>query len=1126
MVIEEVEDTLGNMKDTFDGLTEALLMGEQDEDEDVTAAEHWAVSDFFYRSPDADEASAAKCIGELQELMMEGHLTDDTEVWTHGMDDWLPIVQLLEEQEELAASMMSEFPTSLAWLDDEATEHPISIVDFRAALREQIADDETQVFAEGFMEGFAPLAECRALLGISAAMGANEGEDDDEEGDEKTAGHLDEAAVRAVSAAMAKNGIGQWRRAKRAAAFAMLRTKSRNMFDVIRKADQSGAIEIGNLSKLEMHKKRDDHKRSHSHSQRAKVTIHVEEISLDGLVDVHATSVAAECGRESAKTPSHVVTDGHVGWLGFSFDFHVKEVNDDSQVMFHIDQPTERSQLALDLSLFIDGHTRQLTLPFSGGAPGEMTLTVTLLGVKEAQKKKKKKEEKEKKHAKKAGGIAEGTPPPAGGAAAALLGGEAGGGGNAKARMMFKSRVRLVQASREMVNLSANAQAFAASEVATTVAGGGSDGSPMGKLLAAKMQSGELKLNPKTGEAKIVAAEVPSPRAQSGSFEEVIGKVRQPLAKVGGLNWMLCEADPVNLTVVDSGIGSIPEMQQALDPEKVLYGLVRLGFGKGKFRRTKWCFVHWTGEAVGAVARGRLNNMKPEMAKLLTPHHVSRDASSTADMDVGAVVSWIVSVIVSDDLDTDVYSVEGFMDALKEEKKMAGVTSAEDDSRSDEEDADEAEASGGGDEDDEDDDDDDGEFENSDDELDEPVRVRTQDLPTEVPDDGSNAALIVDLGYGECKFGMAGDASPSRLPCRSEERRDLITREQLSMMDVKWDDMEALWNRIFQVELDLPASECIVACTVSPYGPDSYSETLAEMLFEETEIPSLFFGLSGIQNLYAVGKTSGLVFDSGTCITSVIPVVEGYCVKSAVKSLPFGGRDITERIALEAGVSIDNSFRSMAAVQRLKEALCSINEPPCSSASASASAGEGQEIFTLPDGSAIEVTPELRTQCRTLPEHYFFAPSQLTFDVPYEEGVDKMVLSSLAACSIDTRQQLLENLVLAGGNTYIHGFTKALLAQLKEKGKKKVAHLKKLNANKHRDTNAWLGGCVLASLSGWHDELISATDYDETGPEIVHKCVDWSRSILYYRAVLPLPLPLPLHASAGLHRIALLYSSH
>ena len=36
------------------------------------------------------------------------------------------------------------------------------------------------------------------------------------------------------------------------------------------------------------------------------------------------------------------------------------------------------------------------------------------------------------------------------------------------------------------------------------------------------------------------------------------------------------------------------------------------------------------------------------------------------------------------------------------------------------------------DDDDDDDDDDDGEFENSDDEFDEPVRVRTQDLPTQV----------------------------------------------------------------------------------------------------------------------------------------------------------------------------------------------------------------------------------------------------------------------------------------------------------------------------------------------------------------------------------------------------------
>jgi hypothetical protein len=131
--------------------------------------------------------------------------------------------------------------------------------------------------------------------------------------------------------------------------------------------------------------------------------------------------------------------------------------------------------------------------------------------------------------------------------------------------------------------LSANAQAFAAVEVATT--GGTDGGSPMGQLLAAKMKGGELKLKPKTGEAMVVTGTGTSPRANAGSFDDVLAKVRQP---VGGLNWMLCEADHQNPVVVGSGIGSVPEMQWALDPSKVLYGLVRMGFGGGQFRRTKW----------------------------------------------------------------------------------------------------------------------------------------------------------------------------------------------------------------------------------------------------------------------------------------------------------------------------------------------------------------------------------------------------------------------------------------------------------------------------------------------------------------------------------------------------------
>ena len=49
-------------------------------------------------------------------------------------------------------------------------------------------------------------------------------------------------------------------------------------------------------------------------------------------------------------------------------------------------------------------------------------------------------------------------------------------------------------------------------------------------------------------------------------------------------------------------------------------------------------------------------------------------------------------------------------------------------------------------------------------------------------------------------------------------------------------------------------------------------------------------------------------------------------------------------------------------------------------------------------------------------------------------------------------------LLLTGGNTFIHGFPKALYAQLKEHGGRKVAHLKKIGVHKDRDTSAWRGG--------------------------------------------------------------------
>ena len=84
------------------------------------------------------------------------------------------------------------------------------------------------------------------------------------------------------------------------------------------------------------------------------------------------------------------------------------------------------------------------------------------------------------------------------------------------------------------------------------------------------------------------------------------------------------------------------------------------------------------------------------------------------------------------------------------------------------------------------------------------------------------------------------------------------------------------------------------------------------MLFETFDLNGLYFSVPSILSLYASGKTTGIVVDSGECATSIIPVVDGFVVQSAVGTLPFGGRDITEylqKTLLPDGAKVSGAVR-------------------------------------------------------------------------------------------------------------------------------------------------------------------------------------------------------------------------
>ncbi|CAE7191393.1 unnamed protein product [Symbiodinium pilosum] len=145
-------------------------------------------------------------------------------------------------------------------------------------------------------------------------------------------------------------------------------------------------------------------------------------------------------------------------------------------------------------------------------------------------------------------------------------------------------------------------------------------------------------------------------------------------------NWAFFRADHVDLQIVGGGTGSLDEMKACYEEHSsdVLFGLLRLGFGEGRLRRTKYVFIHANGEKVPVVARGKLSAERPKMEEVFSQFasiSVTMEILHPADLTLANVVERVRRAAVVDDdvLGRDagspsVFSVEAFQKALQEEK--------------------------------------------------------------------------------------------------------------------------------------------------------------------------------------------------------------------------------------------------------------------------------------------------------------------------------------------------------------------------------------------------------------------------------------------------------------------------
>ncbi|CCH43577.1 Actin-1 [Wickerhamomyces ciferrii] len=282
-----------------------------------------------------------------------------------------------------------------------------------------------------------------------------------------------------------------------------------------------------------------------------------------------------------------------------------------------------------------------------------------------------------------------------------------------------------------------------------------------------------------------------------------------------------------------------------------------------------------------------------------------------------------------------------------------------------------------------------------------------------------------------------------------------------------WDDMQKIWSSVLQNELKTSLEDHPVLLTEAPLNPKRHRDKCAQIFFETYSCPALYMSIQAVLALYASGRTTGVVLDSGDGVSHSVPVYEGFSLPNAIKRIDVAGRDVTEQLQLllrKNGYLLQTSAEKEI-VRLIKEKTCYVSIDPQKDEKdwysssfgfeTSQTTNKNVELYKLPDGKTIEIGAEKFRSAEIL-----FQPEIIGSEFP---GIHEMVFDSIGKVDLDLRNSLYQSVVLSGGTTLLKGFGDRLINELKVMTPKGTKI--KIFAPPERKYSTWIGGSILAGLS-------------------------------------------------------------